>query len=53
MEPIEEDLPKFDKQEEILQPEIILRHEEILLRNSKTLRQYLVKFRKYPLEAAH
>ena len=27
-EPIEEDLLEFDEQEEILQPEIILRHED-------------------------
>ena len=38
MEPIEEDLPKFDEQEEILHPQIILKHEEILLISGKTLR---------------
>ena len=52
MDPIEEDPPKFDEQEKILQLEIILRHEENLLRSGKTLRQYLVKFRNYPLEDA-
>ena len=52
MEPIEEDPPKFDEQEEILQPEIILRHEENLLRSGKTLRRYLVKFRNYPSKDA-
>ena len=41
-EPIEEDPPEFDEQEEILQPEIILRHEENLLIIGKTLKQYLV-----------
>ena len=39
MELIEEDLPEFDEQEEILQQlEIIIRHEENLLRSGKTLR---------------
>ena len=37
-ESIEEDPPEFDEQEEILEPEIILRHEENLLRSGKTLR---------------
>ena len=53
MELIEEDLPEFDEQEEILQQlEIIIRHEENLLRSGKTLRWYLVKFRNYPLKDA-
>ena len=52
MEPIEEDPPEFDEQEEILQPEIILRHEDNLLRSGKTLRRYLVKYRNYPIEDA-
>ena len=51
-EPVEDDPPKFDEQEEILKFEIILRHEENLLRSGKTLRQYLVKFRNYPPEDA-
>ena len=49
-EPIEEDPPEFEEQEEILQPEIILRHEDNLLRSGKTLRQYLVKFKNYTPE---
>ena len=53
MEPIEEDPLEFDEQEEILQPEIILRHEESLLPSGKTLRRYLVKFRNYPPKDAH
>ena len=53
MEPIEEDPPEFDEQEEILQPEIIVRHEEHLLRSGKTLQRYLVKFRNNPPEDAH
>ena len=48
MEPIEEDPPEFDEQEEILQSEIILRHEDNLLRSGKTLRRYLVKFKNDP-----
>ena len=48
MEPIEENPLEFDEQEEILQPKIILRHEDNLLRSGKTLRRYLVKFRNYP-----
>ena len=48
MEPIEEEPPEFEEQEEILQPEIILRHEDNLLRSGKTLIQYSVKFKNYP-----
>ena len=47
-EPIDKESPEFEEQEEILQPEIILRHEDNLLRSGKTLRQYLVKLRNYP-----
>ena len=50
--PIEEDPLEFDEQEEILQPEIILWHEENLFRSGKTLRLYLVKFKNYPIEDA-
>ena len=49
-QPIEEDPPKFGEQEEILQPKIILRHGENLLRSGETLRWYLVTFRNYPPE---
>ena len=49
-EPIEEEPPEFEEQEEILQPEIILRHEDNLLRSGKILRRYLVKFKNYPLK---
>ena len=38
MEPIVGEMPKFEEQEEILQPEIILRHEDNYLRSGKTLR---------------
>ena len=51
-EPIQEDPPDFDQEEEILQPKIILRHEDKLLRNGKILRNYLVIFKNYPFEDA-
>ena len=51
-EPIQEDPPDFDQDEEILQPETILRHEDKLLRNGKVLRKYLVKFKNYAFEDA-
>lgn len=51
-EPIEEDPPEFKGQEEILQPESILRHEDKILRNGKVIRRYLVKFKSYPFEDA-
>ena len=52
MEPIEEDPLEFEKQEEILQLEQILRHENNLLRSGKVLQKYLVKYKNYPLEDA-
>ena len=52
MEPIEEDPPKFEEQQEILHHEVILRHKDNLLRSGKILRRYLVKFRNYPYEDA-
>ena len=51
-EPIIEDPPKFEGQEEILQPESILRHEDKVLRSGKTIRRYLIKFKNYPFEDA-
>ena len=51
-EPIIEEPPEFEGQEEILQPESILRHEDKLLRNGKTIRRYLIKFKNYPFEDA-
>ena len=50
--PIDEDPPEFDEQEEILQPEVILRHEDNVLRSGKVIRKYLIQFRNYPLEDA-
>ena len=52
LEPVEEDPPEFDEQEEILQPEVILRHEDNVLRSGKVIRRYLVKFKNYPNEDA-
>ena len=52
MEPIQEDPPVFDQEEEILQPEAILWHEDKVLRNGKILHKYLVKFNNYPFEDA-
>ena len=52
LEPIEEDPPEFEEQEEILQPEKILKHEDNVLRSGRTLGKYLVKFENYPLEDA-
>ena len=52
MEPIVEEPPAFEDQEEILQPESILWHEDKLLRSGKVIKQYLVKFKNYPFEDA-
>ena len=51
-EPIEEGPPESEGQEEILQPESILWHEDKILRNGKIIRRYLVKFENYPFEYA-
>ena len=51
-EPITENPPDFENEEEILQPEVILRHEDTLLRNGKVLRKYLVKFKNYSYDDA-
>ena len=51
-EPIIEEPPEFEGQEEVLQPKSILRHEDKVLRNGKTIRKYLVKFKNYPFEDA-
>ena len=49
---MEEDPHEFEKQEEILRPKKILKHEDNVLHSGRILRQYLVKFRNYPLEDA-
>ncbi|MCO5564532.1 hypothetical protein L7F22_018194 [Adiantum nelumboides] len=43
-EAIMEDPPEVEDQEEVLQPESILRHEDKVLRYGKTIRRYLIKF---------
>ena len=51
-EPIIEELPKFQDQEDILQLESILCHEDKVLWSGKTICEYLVKFKNYPFEDA-
>ena len=52
MEPVQEDPPKFDEREEILQPELILKHEDNILRSGKVIRRFFIKFKNYPHEDA-
>ena len=49
-QPIQEEPPEFDEQEEILVPEEILQHEDNTLRSGKVIRRYLVRFKHYPVE---
>ena len=51
-DPIVEEPPDFEDQEEILQPKSILRHEDKILHSGKIIRQYLVKFKNYPFKDA-
>ncbi|MCO5585635.1 hypothetical protein L7F22_039570 [Adiantum nelumboides] len=51
-EAITEDPPDVEGQEEVLQPESVLRHEDKVLRNGKIIRRYLIKFKNYPFEDA-
>ena len=51
-EPIIEDPPEFKGQEEILEPESILKHEDKVLRSGKTICWYLIKFKNYTFEDA-
>ncbi|MCO5606968.1 hypothetical protein L7F22_061159 [Adiantum nelumboides] len=51
-EAIMEDPPEVEGQEEVLQPESMLRHEDKVLRNGKIIRRYLIKFKNYPSEDA-
>ena len=39
------DPPEVDDQEEVLQPEAILQHEDKVLRHGKVIQRYLVKLR--------
>ncbi|MCO5550496.1 hypothetical protein L7F22_003983 [Adiantum nelumboides] len=43
---------EVEGQEEVLQPESVLRHEDKVLRNGKIIRRYLIKFKHYPFEDA-
>ncbi|MCO5574657.1 hypothetical protein L7F22_028447 [Adiantum nelumboides] len=47
-----EDPPEVEGQEEVLQPESVLRHEDKVLRNGEIIRRYLIKFKNYPFEDA-
>ena len=47
-----EEPPDFEDQEEILQSESILWHEDKILRSGKVIRMYLVKFKNNPFEDA-
>ena len=51
-QPIQEEPPEFDEQEEILVPDEIIKHEENTLRSGKVIRRYLVRFKHYPMEDA-
>ena len=52
IEPITEEPPELEGQEEILQLESILRHEDKLLQSGKVIRRYLIKYKNYPFEDA-
>ena len=51
-QPIQEEPPEFDEQDEILVPDEIIKHEENTLRSGKVIRRYLVRFKHYPMEDA-
>ncbi|MCO5598989.1 hypothetical protein L7F22_053088 [Adiantum nelumboides] len=51
-EAIMEDPSEVEGQEEVLQPESVLRHEDKVLRNGKIIRRYLIEFKNYPFEDA-
>ncbi|MCO5609285.1 hypothetical protein L7F22_063511 [Adiantum nelumboides] len=51
-EAITEDPPEVEGQEEVLQTESVLRHEDKVLRHGKIIRRYLIKFKNYPFEDA-
>ncbi|MCO5566534.1 hypothetical protein L7F22_020211 [Adiantum nelumboides] len=51
-EAIMEDPPEVEGQEEVLQPESVLQHEDNVLRNGKIIRWYIIKFKNYPFEDA-
>ncbi|MCO5550680.1 hypothetical protein L7F22_004170 [Adiantum nelumboides] len=51
-EAIMKDPLEAEGQEEVLQPESLLRHENKVLKNGKIIRRYLIKFKNYPFEDA-
>ena len=51
-EAIIEGPPEIEDQEEVLQHEAILWHEDKVLRTGKIIGQYLIKFKNYPFEDA-
>ena len=51
-DPIVEEPLEFEDQEEILQPESFLQHEDKLLGNGKVNKRYMVKFKNYPFKDA-
>ena len=51
-EPVIKDPLEVDDQEEVLQPEAILQHEDKVLRHGKVIQRYLAKFKNYPFEDA-
>ena len=52
MDPIHKDPLEFDEVEEIIQPKIIIQHEDNLLQICKVLHKYLVKFKNYSFDDA-
>ena len=50
--PMHENPPKLDEVEEILQPKIIIQHEDNLLQSGKLLRKYLLEFKNYSFDDA-
>ena len=51
-QPIQEEPPEFDEQEDILVQEDLIKHEESILCSGKVIRRYLVRFKHYPIEDA-
>lgn len=49
-QPVLEDPPDIDHDEEILQPKMSLQHEDKLLCSGKSLRKYPIKFKNYTYE---
>ena len=52
MDPILEDPPKSNEANKILQPKLMLWHEDNLLQSGRVLNKYLVKFKNYAYDDA-